>query len=328
MRNWIRSNGFLLGLLAAVGVAILFPGGGASGGLFRSEITTQLGVVVIFLLQGMILPTQSLGRGILDWRLHLFVHAFIFVVIPLLVLLFDRTLGGSVFVDPNLRLGFLFLAILPTTIFTAIVFTSLVKGNTAGALFNTIVSNVLGVLIVPVWISWVASSEARGAFPWDLILRISLFILIPLLAGQVLRLFFRRAAEERKAAINRINTCIILFIVYAAFSNSVVSGLWQGHGVFLVAISIPAATGLFVLVLALVYSSSVILRFSRENRMAALFCAPQKTLAAGVPMAQLIFADNPGMGIILLPILVYHTIQLFAGGLIIGWLQKRDPVLK
>jgi Predicted Na+-dependent transporter len=52
------------------------------------------------------------------------------------------------------------------------------------------------------------------------------------------------------------------------------------------------------------------LKFSPADEIAAVFCASKKSLAAGAPMAALIFGANPGLGLILLPIMIYHPLQL------------------
>ena len=112
----IPKNGFLFGLFAAVGLAWFLPAPGLSGGLLHSEFSVQAGIMVIFFLQGWILPTENLKNDLFEWRLHLFVQIFNFVVIPVLVLVFVSLIGG--FVERDLMVGFLFLAILPTTVST------------------------------------------------------------------------------------------------------------------------------------------------------------------------------------------------------------------
>jgi solute carrier family 10 (sodium/bile acid cotransporter), member 7 len=67
------------------------------------------------------------------------------------------------------------------------------------------------------------------------------------------------------------------------------------------------------------------LGFSREDKIAAMFCGSKKTLASGVPMSKLIFAGNPGLGLILLPIMIYHPLQLvICGFLAERWAKRTD----
>lgn len=319
-------NGFLVGIVIAVGLAFLWPAGGAKGGWLRSEVTTNLGVAVIFLLQGLLLPTEDLWRGLRQWRLHLFVQVFGFVVIPALVLLAD--LVGGHLIPPELRLGFLYLAILPTTISTATVFTTKAGGNIAGAIFNTSVSNVLGIFIVPFWSAWILSSTLGQAVAvWPLLQQIMLLLLLPLVVGQVLRPWLKGFAGRHRQAIGRINTNIIYFIIYAAFCNSVVEGVWSDHGLGVVLLALALVAVLLAVVMVLATGLLRLFRFDAEASVTGLFCATQKTLAAGVPMAKSIFAGAaaasgaeaaPALGLILLPLMCYHPLQIIVGGWLIG----------
>ena len=82
---------------------------------------------------------------------------------------------------------------------------------------------------------------------------------------------------------------------------------------------------MFFLVMSLVNAVSKALHFSEEDRIAAIFCGSKKTLASGVPMAQLIFAGHPGIGLILLPIMIYHQLQLIICASLAGKWARRPP---
>ena len=73
---------------------------------------------------------------------------------------------------------------------------------------------------------------------------------------------------------------------------------------------------LFTTVSLLVVATSAAVRLTREDHIAALFCSVKKTLAMGVPLAQLIFGAHANLGLILLPIMFYHPFQLFVCGLL------------
>jgi sodium/bile acid cotransporter 7 len=61
------------------------------------------------------------------------------------------------------------------------------------------------------------------------------------------------------------------------------------------------------------------------ERITAVFCGSKKTLASGVPMARLIFGAHPGLGMILLPLMIYHPLQLVICGVLAGrWAQRPD----
>jgi len=57
-----------------------------------------------------------------------------------------------------------------------------------------------------------------------------------------------------------------------------------------------------------------------------VFCGSKKTLASGVPMAQLIFGATPALGLILLPLMIYHPFQLAVGGMLAQkWAELKKP---
>jgi solute carrier family 10 (sodium/bile acid cotransporter), member 7 len=320
LKNWITKNWFLLGLGSVVLLAWLFPDPGATGGILRSQMTTRLGVVLIFFFQGLTLSMSVLRMGLMQWRLHLFVQGCIFLALPLLSL--GLVTAGAAFFTEELRLGIIFLAVLPTTIATSVAYTAMTGGNVAGAVFNSTFANMAGIFITPLWISVWLQAGGENLPLGKLFLDISMMLLAPLLVGQAIRPLVMRWVDGYKKQFSTAGSLIILFIVYAAFSNSWKSNIWSAQGTETAAVAAIGAMLLFFLALGLSAAGIRLFRFDHENAMAALFCAPQKTLAAGAPLANLIFAGHPGLGMILLPIMFYHPLQLLAGGLLINRINQ------
>lgn len=322
MKQWLRNNWFLLGLAGVVILAWIFPEPGAREGFFRSEITSQLGIMLIFFFQGLTLSTAVLKSGLMQWRLHLFIQGFVFVVIPLATMLL--LLAGGDFLPEGLRTGFLFLAVLPTTIATSVAYTAMTQGNVAGAVFNSSLANLAGIFITPLWISLWLQVEGMALPLGQLFLDISLILLAPLLAGQLARFAVGSGMDKYKKILSSVSSGIILFIVYTVFCNSWQEGIWYQGGS---QAALGAALGaglLFVCVLGLVALGVSALKFEYGNAMAALFCCPQKTMAAGVPMASLIFETHRELSLILLPLMFYHPLQLLVGGLLAGRIKAKN----
>jgi sodium/bile acid cotransporter 7 len=320
-RSRLRLNSFIGGLAAAIILAILFPSVGARGGFLHTEITVKIAIFLIFLIQGAALRTETLIRGLLAWRVHVFIHAVIFVGIPLLTWLILRL--PVLDIDPAIRAGFLLLSMLPTTISTAAAFTAQAGGNVTIAIFNSCVSNVLGILLVPLWIAWIFRGSSQTIPILPVLAEIALILLLPLLIGQIARPKIRSYIDSIGSQLGSITNTLILFIVFAALSNSFASRLWEGRGVTSVA---TALFGGMLLISIVTLLTSRILRltnFSREDRITALFCASQKTLAAGIPIAQSIFGNSPlPVGLIVLPIMAYHISQLVIGAFLVGILKR------
>jgi solute carrier family 10 (sodium/bile acid cotransporter), member 7 len=311
--GWLARNWFILGLAAAALLAFIVPGLGVRGGPLRPEITTKAGVALIFFLQGLALAPAALRAGALRWRLHLATQLFIFAAFPLAVLAIDRAAGGAL--PDELRLGFLFLAILPTTVSGCVVFTATAGGNVAGALFNSAVSNIAGVLITPLWAALLLGALGETPALGPMVLEIALLLLAPLAVGQAVRPMLARRREPDRKLLGTLSNVIILFIIFTAFANSVRSNAFAEVGLLANVLVAVSAGALFAAATGAAVLTARRLRFDDADRTAFLFCAPQKTLAAGAPMAQILFAGNPALGLILLPLIVYHAVQLVVGAM-------------
>jgi len=55
-----------------------------------------------------------------------------------------------------------------------------------------------------------------------------------------------------------------------------------------------------------------------------VFCGSKKSLATGVPIAKVLFAGG-SLGAIVLPVMIYHQIQLIVCGVIAQRYAKRAP---
>lgn len=320
MRAQLKKHAFTLWLLAAVLVAILWPEPGAKGGIFFPEFTTKLGVFVIFLLQGLGLPTSELAVGYRPKRLHVFVLTWNYLWFPLVAGLLLWPL--SLVLPPEFRLGFWLLAILPTTVSSAVVFSTVSGGDTSNAIFSTVFSNLLSILLVPTVALAYLASETEAEIPL-LPLFSSLFILIllPLIIGQVLR----KAAPAQSAALTKktkpVGNWIILFIVHCTFANSVESGFLEQLDMRLVLAVLGGTVVLLLLVSGLVWSSAACLQINRAQRISAFYCASQKSLATGLPLATSILASAPGVvdtAAVLIPLMCYHPAQLVLAGFLSG----------
>jgi solute carrier family 10 (sodium/bile acid cotransporter), member 7 len=325
MKDFLTKNWFVLSLPLAVALAWLVPEAGAKGGWLRPEISTKAGVAIIFLLQGLTLPGAALKKGLGQWRLHLVIQLFTFVWFPVVGLLLDRLLGAQF--PPDLRLGFLYLCVLPSTVSTSVVLTGMAGGNTVGAIFNAVLSNVLGVFITPIWAARLMEVSGQALDLKPVVREIVLLLLVPLAIGQLLRLVSAAWVDRQKKRLGNLSSGIILFIVFAAFCNSVKERIWERNGAGPALLAAAGAAVLFTLAVGCVEVVARLLRMDRADRIAASFCAPQKTLASGVPMAGVIFASRPDLGLILLPLMFYHPLQLFVCGVLAGrWAREKSAV--
>jgi sodium/bile acid cotransporter 7 len=315
-RSVKRPDWFLLGMAAAVGFAWLFPDAGAKGGSLHPELTNKLGVSLIFFLHGLTLSFSALAAGTRKWRLHLLVQLCTFLAFPLLGLLLLALTAGHL--DENLCTGLFFLCALPSTVSSSVALTAAAHGDVPAAVFNATLSSLLGVFLTPLWL-WLVLGAAGHSLPLGrVVLDLLLWLVLPLFVGQAFRPLLGAFAGRYKARIGVVDRLTILLLVYTSFCDSVKAQVWSS-GAAPLAVSALVAVTLLGLTMSLVWLVSRALGFELSERITALFCGSKKTLASGVPMARLIFGAAPGLGLILLPIMLYHPIQLVVG----GWLAGR-----
>jgi len=313
MIGFIKRNWFLLGLLAALALAILFPPLGKI--LNPAKFTTNGSVVLIFFLSGFSLSSEAVLRGVRQVKLHLFIQAFCFVLIPLYFVCTSAALKNVL--DPRLLIGIYALSCLPITISTSVVFTQITGGNVAGAVFNSSLANLAGIIISPLLLTTMIQ-QAGVQLPAGEVLRIlrdlALKILLPFGIGQVCHWFWPIFAAGHKKKFSNISSILVLLTVFFAFSSAAANGTLNSLSrPLLVLFAYLAFSNIVFMVLA--YWGAGLIRMGRENRLAALFCAPQKTLAMGVPLLTTFFASQPELlGMALIPVLLYHPWQLLTAG--------------
>jgi solute carrier family 10 (sodium/bile acid cotransporter), member 7 len=325
INSWIKNNGFILGLFGVVILAFVFPGPGSRNGWMHPELVQNFGIALILFLQGLSMPLEQVRKGAGNWKLHVIIQAFTFVIFPIVGLAFAAVtqkiwLGEP----PAVRDGFLYLCVLPSTVSTSVVLTAVAGGNTPAAILSAAFSNIVGVVLTPVLVSLLmhASGKAGSTGFGPLLLEITMLTLLPFAAGVSIRPFIRHWVDANKKWVNRISNTVILFFVYSAFCDSVKEKIWQQYGLLLTAQILAGVISLFGSVSLLIYLAAHLARLNREDAIACYFCSVKKTLAMGIPLAILIFGSRADLSLILLPIMFYHPFQLFTNGLLANYWAK------
>ncbi|AXJ96407.1 MULTISPECIES: bile acid:sodium symporter family protein [unclassified Sphingomonas] len=298
---------FILLLLATVLLASLLPPRGAMAAVVASA--ADVGIVLLFFLHGAKLSREAIWQGARNWRLHLAVFLTTFAVFPVLGLVLRHAPG----ITPLVGTGLLFLTLLPSTVQSSIAFTAIARGNVAAAVCSASFSNLIGILVTPALVALLIGGigGAGGGVSTSAVEAIVFQLLVPFVAGHMLRPWIGGMVARWKGVVGIVDRGSILLVVYSAFGAAVVEGLWHKVSPRDLALIGGLCLLLLAVVLAFTWAAGRALRFSREDAIVLLFCGSKKSLASGVPMAGVLFAPAE-VGVVLLPVMLFHQIQLIA----------------
>ena len=299
-------DAYLLALIGMVVLAALLPASGQAAVVM--DWVVKVAIALLFFLYGARMSPAAIGAGLLHWRLQGTVFLSTFLLFPLLGLGLVFLMRGSL--QPDLLTGMLYLCLLPSTVQSSIAFTSIAGGNVAGALTSASLSNLLGVIVTPLLVALLIGG-AGGGIHLQSILDIGLQILAPFAVGQLCRPLLKDWLGRHAKLTGLVDRGSILLIVYAAFSEGVVAGVWSQVAPMDLAKVIGLNVVLLTIVLGLTLFIGRALRFDRPDRIVILFCGSKKSMATGIPMAGILFA-SASVPLIVLPIMLFHQIQLFA----------------
>ncbi|EPP24257.1 bile acid:sodium symporter family protein [Vibrio fluvialis] len=322
----LKKEWFLVGMVVAIALATVTSEFGRSGGVIHLDQLTGIGIAIVFFLHGLGLSPRAIKAGLTNWRLHVYIQMATFVVYPILWVIFGEAFLA--YMPSALAFGFCYLLVLPSTISSSVAMTSVGKGNVPGAIFNASLSSILGVFITPLLIQLFMGFEGVQLDLLDSVISISKLLLLPMIAGQIMRPYLVAWVDRHKAVVNKVDKYVILLIVYNAFCDSVVNGIWSEFSVGLLATSIIVCTVILLVMVHLIQWGARRTKFTLPDEVAAVFCGTKKTLAAGIPMAKVIFGADPSLGMILLPIMLYHPIQIFYCAVLANRYARQSESLK
>jgi len=318
LRYVARLDPLIFGLVIAVAIASVYPATGR--GFTVVDAASKLAISLLFFLHGAKLSRDAVISGIVDWRLHGIVLIASYVMLPIFGVTLAHLFAG--YVDPTLLTGLIFLAILPSTVQSSIAFTAIAGGRVPAAICAATLSNLSGVFLTPLLATLLINTQTGVTIAPGAGQVILIQVLMPFAIGQMFRPLIRRHIENQRRLIAIIDRLSILLVVFAAFSEAVNHGLWKTLGAPDLAKIVMIAALFLMLAIGGTYTAGRFLRLPRESRIVLLFCGSKKSLMSGVPIAAALFPAK-AIGSIILPVMIYHQLQIFLCAIIAAEYQRR-----
>ncbi len=318
----MKFNGFILSLFIAICLAFFYPTALSD---LPIETITDIGIALIFFFYGLKLAPEELKLGFLNFKTHLLIQISTFLLFPLLTFLFIPVFADGT--QSELWLSVFFLGVLPSTVSSSVVMVAIARGNLPTAIFNASISGLIGILLTPLWLSFFMASS--GEFNFLMILyKLCLQIVLPLVLGLILQRYFGKFARRNNRKLGYFDKAVIVLIVYTSFSNSFNSGLFETIKIFdllkITGIVVVLFFGMYILI-GLICKR---LNFNIKDTITAKFCGTKKSLVHGSVMVKIIFGASASVGIFLLPIMLYHILQLLVVTIFAEKYRKRDLALE
>ncbi len=317
----MKIDKFVLAIVGSILLAWFFPEWGSPESGIPLDLIASIGISLIFFFYGLKLSSQEIKIGLRNWKLHILVQTTTFLVFPLIVLFFYpfiKTENGQ-----TLWLAFLFLAALPSTVSSSVVMVSIAKGNIPAAIFNASISGLIGIVVTPLWMGLFLKQTTIDFNLGEIYFKLITEILLPVVIGIFLQRYWGRFARKYSRYLTLFDKSVILLIIFNSFSHSFENQVFSAVDILDLFLIVTAVVALFFLIYFLTLSISRLLKFTIEDQITAQFCGTKKSLVHGTVFAKILFQQSATTGIMLLPIMIFHPIQILIISFVATKLGKR-----
>lgn len=315
-------DGFLIGIISVIALAYFFPQPGIITRPFSLEQVAGYGVSIIFFFYGLKLDVKKLSIELMNWRMHIIVQFTTFIVFPVIALLVKPFFG----IDSLLWLGIFYLCTLPSTVSSSVVMVSIAEGNVPAAIFNASASTLLGVFVTPLWMIPFITEKAVYTDTSAIILKLVVQVVVPVCCGLVLHKYGGAFAEKYKKRLKLFDQAVILLIIYTSFCHSFYNRAFEAFSMSTLLYICAGMSALFFIVYYLTMFICKRFKFEQRDCTTVIFCGSKKSLVHGTVMSKVLFTATLPVSIILLPVMIYHSLQLIFVGIIAQRLRKTGKV--
>ncbi|MCF1190008.1 bile acid:sodium symporter [Mangrovimonas sp. AS39] len=310
---------FVLAIITVVILAYFFPDLAKEDSPINLGRIGSIGISFIFFFYGLKLSPKEIASGLKNWRLHVLIQSTTFLLFPLLVLPFKPLISAE---NETLWLAFLFLAALPSTVSSSVVMVSIAKGNIPAAIFNASISGLIGIVVTPLWIGLFQNQSNSDYDLGQIYLKLLTEILLPVFLGLILHRFLGKFAKKNSKYLTLFDKSVILLIIYKSFSESFLGKIFESVNFMDLILIFCLVITIFIIVYLTIGKISKWLGFLKEDQITAKFCGTKKSLVHGTVFSDILFQHTSAIGILLLPLMLFHAIQIFIISIIANKLSQ------
>jgi sodium/bile acid cotransporter 7 len=158
---------------------------------------------------------------------------------------------------------------------------------------------------------------------WSTLSELTLKVILPVTLGILAHGWLFPRIKTILPRLKYVDQTVIMIIVFTSFSESFAQEIFFGYEAGNLLSLSATMLGIFGLIWLLLSLVSRFLGFSLEDRITTLFCGSKKSLVHGVVIGKVIFPDAAVLGLVLLPVMLYHIQQLIFGSIIAGYFGRR-----
>lgn len=317
----LKFDGFVLSIIAVIIIAYFFPQWGSKESAIPIGTISSVGVSLIFFFYGLKLSPEKLKTGLKNWQLHLLIQLSTFLLFPLLVLLLFPFMKGAHL--HTIWIALLFLAALPSTVSSSVVMVSIAKGNVPAAIFNATISGLIGIVLTPLWMGFFVPGTSNDFNLGSVYVKLVVEILLPVIMGIALQQFGHKWALQYQKQLTLFDKSVILLIIYKSFAESFEANIYATVRPLDFLLMAGIVLALFYSMYFLTGLFSRRLHFNSEDAITAQFCGTKKSLVHGTVFSKILFANSASLGMILLPLMLFHAFQLLVISVYATRLSKR-----
>ncbi|EDM43396.1 possible lipoprotein transmembrane protein [unidentified eubacterium SCB49] len=318
----LKIDKFVLSIIGTILIAYFFPQWGVQDSEIPIDTISAVGISLIFFFYGLKLNPTQLKTGLKNWKLHLLVQGATFLMFPLLVLLFRPLIQSEE--QEVIWLAFFFLAALPSTVSSSVVMVSMAKGNIPAAIFNASISGIIGILITPLWMGLFVTNEQTDFDFTAIYLKLIIQIILPVLLGLLLQRYLGAFVQKHSSKLTLFDKSIILLIIYKSFAVSFNDQIFTAVSILDLAVIFIGVLFLFGIAFWLTGFLSRKLKFNLKDQITAQFCGTKKSLVHGTVFSKILFGNIASLGVILLPLMLFHATQILIISIIASKKNRLD----